>query len=158
MRALHLTTIALLSMTGVAAHAQTPLPPADMSQTNGARPGHVPGVGTSLPLSNKASNIDQTDTKQGYAPTLPGSGLGADARPNAYLHVARDALAAGRTGQAQQALEMAETRLLDRSVVATQSNDTSANPRVAMITAAREALGHGDKSGAMQQIDAALAR
>jgi hypothetical protein len=151
MRKLQVLTIAMLGFSVAAAHAQ-PVP------ASPARPGHVPGIGQSLPLSNNASNINAADSKQGDAPTLPGPGLGNDARPEAYLQAAHDALAGGRTGQAQQALEMAETRLLDRSVVADKANDPSQGRRVSQITAAREALGRGDKSSAMSMIDAALVR
>ena len=154
MRLRYLTIIALLSVGCTAALAQTS-PPAN---NTGIRPGHEPGVGQSLPLSDKASNITPDDAKTLYAPTLPDVGLGDNASPEAYLQFARDALQTGHTGLAQQALEMAETRLLDRGVEATKVNEPSRNHRVAQIMAAREALGHGNIPLAVGEIDAALKR
>jgi hypothetical protein len=90
-------------------------------------------------------------------PALPSPELPANASPNDYLRAARGALATGRTGEAQQALEMAETRALDRSVPLFQTNTPSKAPLVARIRAARDALGTGDRSATMRAIDAALA-
>ena len=73
-----------------------------------------------------------------------------------FLMAARSALMAGRTGQAQQSLEMAETRSLDRSVPQGQTNIPSDSPRVAQIRDARRALGSGDMAQALQLIDLAL--
>jgi hypothetical protein len=124
-----------------------------------ARPGHVPGVGESLPLSSKASNINSSDTTAGVAPTLPATGLGDDRTPQAYLREARsDLVAKGRTGQAQQAMEMAETRALDRSVVATQVSEPDGSRLVQQIHDARMALGHSDTASAIRLIDLALAQ
>lgn len=162
MRSVNILMVGLLSMTALPALAQTSPSAASPSATSlsatGARPGHEPGVGTSLPLSNHASNIDSTDTKSTIAPTLPASGLGPDGTPADYLRAARAALMAGQTGQAQQSLEMAETRLLSRSVPQGQTDSLSNNPRVAEIENARHALGNGDKAGAVQMIDQALSR
>ena len=80
------------------------------------------------PTSNKASNIGAADTASPIAPALPSPDLGPGAPPLAFLHAARAALATGRTGEAQQALEMAETRLLDRSTPLFQTNDPSTQP------------------------------
>ena len=68
----------------------------------------------------------------------------------------RASLAAGRTGQAQQSLEMAETRALDRSVAQGQTNTPSDSQLVSRIRDARGALGGGDRARAMQLIDLAL--
>jgi hypothetical protein len=73
----------------------------------GARPGNEVGTGSSLPLSDRASNIGSGDTRSGITPNLPSPVLGEDAPVQAYLQAARSALIAGRTGEAQQALEMA---------------------------------------------------
>ena len=154
MRYANILMAGLLSMAVVPALAQTP--PGTLG-TTGARPGHEPGVGTSLPLSNKASNIDSSDTKSTIAPTLPGPGLGGDAMPRQYLNAARAALMANQTGRAQQSLEMAETSLLSRSVPQDQTNSPSSNPLVGQIENARHALGNGDKAGAVQIIDQMLA-
>ncbi len=133
MKTLVLVAAAVLALGAAQAVAQTLPPP--------ARPGHVPGVGESLPKSNKASNINGSDTPSGVAPTLPAS----------------DLVATGRTGQAQQALEMAETRALDRSVVATEAGTPNASTLVQRIHDARMALGHADTASAIRLIDLALA-
>ncbi|MDE2517232.1 MAG: hypothetical protein KGL12_14490 [Rhodospirillales bacterium] len=152
-----------LSLAAVPAMAQTASGMAPMGQSapmpesaTGARPGHVPGVGPSLPLSNKASNIGSSDTTAKIAPTLPGPGLGENASSDSYLRAARAALAAGQTGVAQESLGRAETQLLSRSVPQGETMRVSSNPRVTMIEQARKALGAGDRAGAMQIIDQAL--
>jgi len=122
----------------------------------GARPGHEPGSGISYPVSPKASNIDRADSRSLIAPTLPTPALGAKARPADYLNAARYSLATGRTGEAQQALEMAQTRLLDRSVPYKGTNTPSVNPAVSQITEALHALAAGDHARAMQIIDATI--
>ncbi|MBO0711077.1 MAG: hypothetical protein J2P47_07355, partial [Acetobacteraceae bacterium] len=122
----------------------------------GARPGHEPGSGISYPVSPRASNIDPGDSRSLIAPTLPTPALGAKAGPADYLNAARYSLAAGRTGEAQQALEMAQTRLLDRSVPYKGTNTPSGNPAVGQITEALHAIAAGDRARAMQIIDATL--
>ncbi len=90
-------------------------------------------------------------------PPLPTPELGEGAAPSAYLQAAIGALATGHTGEAQQALEMAQTRLLDRSVPLGQTNTPSANPAVDQISAALQALAAGDRAGCMTRIQAAQA-
>lgn len=121
-----------------------------------ARPGHEPGVGLSYPLSPNASNIDRGNTRSTIAPSLPSPGLGANAPPVQFLQAARGALAAGRTGEAQQAMEMAQTRLLDRSVAYDATGTPSANPAVAQISEALRALAAGDRARALQIVDAVI--
>jgi hypothetical protein len=121
-----------------------------------ARPGHAPGEGVSYPLSNSSSNIGPADTRSTIAPTLPTPAVGPGAGPVQYLQAARASLAAGRTGEAQQSLEMAQTRLLDRSVPYDATNRPSANPAVSQISEALRALGAGDRMRAMQIIDATI--
>jgi hypothetical protein len=122
----------------------------------GARPGHVPGVGQSLPMSNAASNIDATDTRSTIAPTLPDAAIGDNAAPRAYVREARDDLAAGRTGQAQQDLEMAQTRMLDRVIPPGHDGGPSHNRTIDRINDARTALGNGDVQRATSIIDDTL--
>ena len=124
----------------------------------GARPGNVVGTGNSLPLSDQASNMNQTDTRSPIAPRLPSPAVGPDAGTRQYLMAARTALAAGRTGEAQEALERAETRLLDRSVAPSRVNDALQGPGISDVTAARQALAARDRAGAIRIVDAALAR
>jgi hypothetical protein len=154
MRTLTIATAALLGITAASALAQAP---SGMNPVTGARPGHDVGIGESLPRSNKASNIVPTDTHSNIAPTLPPSAIGGDAASLDYLRAARASLVAGRTGQAQQSLEMAETRALDRSVAQGQTDTPSQSLLVSQIRDARHALGAGDNRGAIQFIDRALA-
>jgi hypothetical protein len=109
------------------------------------------------PTSSNASNIDGTDTSSPIAPALPAPDLPMGSSPEAFLHAARAALATGRTGEAQQALEMAETRLLDRSTKLFQTNDPSRNPLIKQIGDARRALGNGDRAQSMKLLDQAIA-
>jgi hypothetical protein len=120
------------------------------------RPGHAPGEGVSYPLSDRSSNIGPADTRSTIAPTLPTPAVGPGAGPVQYLQAARASLAAGRTGEAQQSLEMAQTRLLDRSVPYAATDRPSANPAVSQISEALRALGSGDRMRAMQIIDATI--
>lgn len=108
------------------------------------------------PLSNRASNIDQNDTQSDIAPALPSTGLGSNASPLDYLHAAESALLAGQTGQTQEALAQAETRLLNRSVPYGMVNMPSRNPAVADITGALHALAAGDRATCLQYIRAAI--
>jgi hypothetical protein len=153
MRYVSFATVALLSMAAMQALAQAP---SNLDPATGARPGHEPGVGDSLPLSNNASNIGPADTQSTIAPTLPTPSVSETATTREYLQAARASLVAGRTGQAQQSLEMAETRALDRVVPQGQTNAPSDSQMVARIHDARHALGSGDSAHAIQLIDLAL--
>ena len=132
-----------------------------MRQTDGTtntaeiRPGHEPGVGDSFPASNKASNITASDTRSPIAPRLPAPGVG-DATPAAYLSAAQSALDAHQTGRAQEALERAETAMLQRSVPADMAATPDQRPGVMQVKMARDALAKGDVRGAKQAISAAM--
>jgi hypothetical protein len=152
MRYVNLATVALLGMTSISALAQAP----GLDPATGARPGHEPGIGDSLPRSNNASNIGPADTRSDIAPTLPPSSVGENATVRDYLAAARASLVAGRTGQAQQSLEMAETRALDRSIVPDQVGVPSGSQFISRIGDARRALGNGDSAKAIASIDLAL--
>ena len=153
MRGIHFTAAALLAMSVTPALA---LAPSSTDSATGTRPGHEVGVGDSLPRSDKASNIVPGDTRSRNAPTLPRSGIGENSAPQDYLRAARASLVAGHTGQAQQSLEMAETRALDRSVAQGETNAPSDSQLVSRIRDARRALGSGDRAHAIQLIDTAL--
>ncbi len=114
---------------------------------------HEPGTGQSGPASSRASNIDGASTGSPIAPHLPTPD--ASGGPESFLRAADQALAARRTGEAQQALEMAETRLLDRST-AIGGVAPSDNPQVRAVSAALQALGHGDIGGAQAATRAAM--
>jgi hypothetical protein len=130
--------------------------PPGANPTTGARPGNDVGTGMSMPMGTTASNINPTDTHSEIAPNLPSPDLGEGASAQAYLIAARNSLAAGKSGEAQQSLEMAETRLLDRSTPLFQTNTPSHNPAVAQISQALQALAAGDRSRCMQLIEAAI--
>jgi hypothetical protein len=131
--------------------------PPGTSPTTGARPGNDVGTGMSMPMGNRASNIDRRDTNQVIAPNLPSPGVGDSASIIAYLRAAQGALAGGRTGEAQQSLEMAQTRMLDRSVPLGQTNTPSDNPAVQQVSQALRALAGGDRAACMSMIEAAMA-
>jgi hypothetical protein len=134
----------------------TTTPPAGASYATGARPGNDIGTGMSLPMGTSASNINGQDTRSEIAPNLPSPQVGPNASPVDYLRAAQSALSAGQTGEAQQALEQAQTRLLDRSVPYGQTNNPSDNPAVAQITRALNALAAGDRGQCMQLIQSAI--
>jgi hypothetical protein len=129
--------------------AQSPYP-------TGARPGNEIGTGQSLPLSNNASNIRPSDTSSVIAPRLPSPNLSDSATPRDFLIAARQALAGNRTGEAQEALERAESRALAGNVLATDISQPSQQMAIRNIAAARRALASGDKGAAIQAVDVAL--
>jgi hypothetical protein len=108
------------------------------------------------PYSTAPSNINPLDTQSTIAPALPAPNVPENERPSRFLRAARGALAAGRTGEAQEALEMAQTRMLDRSVALGRTNHTSRNPTVSEISQALQALAANDRSGCIQLIQAAI--
>jgi hypothetical protein len=132
-----------------------PLPPG-VDPDTGARPGNEIGTGASLPMSDKASNITPTDTTSMLAPNLPSPPIGENASPRDYLLAARAALLLGRTGEAQQALEMAETRALDRSVPLFKTDVRVKDTLIGEIEQALQALSGDDRGRAVQIIEAAL--
>ncbi len=162
MRKFALPCAVLLSLASGAAFAQSGVPmtaqgvPPGANPETGARPGNDIGTGMSMPMGSNASNINSGDTKSPIAPNLPSPQLGENASAQDYLVAARNALAAGRTGEAQQAMEEAQTRLLDRSVPLFQTNTPSQNPVVGQISQALQALAGGDKGRCMQLIEAAI--
>jgi hypothetical protein len=109
------------------------------------------------PMSTQASNIDKTDTRTTYAPALPAPPMSAESSPRDLLMAAQHDLMHHQTGAAQQALEMAETRVLDRTVPAGEGSMPDGNPMVGQISQALHLLGTGDVRGASQVIDSALA-
>lgn len=139
----------LLLLAGVAL-AQTP-----PATPNGARPGNVIGTGQSLPRSDTASHTPGSMPRSTIAPNLPSPPVGPNASPAQLLQAARSALAAGRTGEAQQSLEMAQTRALDRSVPMGTTGQPSQSPLVQAISDALRSLGTHDRTATMQAIDRA---
>jgi hypothetical protein len=88
---------------------------------------------------------------------LPSPDLPEGSRPSDYLRAAQGALAAGRAGEAESALEMAQTRMLDRSVPLGQTNYPSDNPTIGQIAQARQALEAHDRLACLQAIQTAIA-
>ncbi len=162
MRQFTLPCALLFALASGAAPAQTGVPltpqgvPPGANPATGARPGNEIGTGMSMPMGSTATNISSADTNSPIATNLPSPDLPEGASAQAYLIAARNALAAGRTGEAQQAMEMAETRLLDRSTPLFQTNTPSANPVISQISQALQALAAGDKPRCMQLIEAAI--
>ena len=103
--------------------------------------------GAGSPSSQSASNITAADTRSEIAPRLPDPGAGGNS-PEAYMAAAQRALASGRTGAAQEALERAETRLLTRSTEPGMASSPSDMPMVRQISDARRALANRDTAGA----------
>ena len=133
-----------------------PAPPSIAQSPTGARPGNIPGTGQSLPTSGQSSNITPGNTASVIAPRLPEPPLDDNAPPRAFLAAARSALAAGRTGEGQEALERAESRMLDRAVRPSRANEPNRAPLVTQIAQARDALAAGDVGGAIRLIDIAM--
>jgi hypothetical protein len=140
--------------------SETPARPRHRSMSSNAGSSghwaHQPGTGESGPASSQASNIDSADTHSAIAPHLPSPDVGENANPDRYLHVAERAIRAHKTGEAQQALEMAETRLLDRSTAPNAASQPDQNPRIAAVTAARKALASKDWASARKSIQEAM--
>ncbi len=143
--------LVLLLLTGTAAAQPYPSSP----QTgDGARPGNDIGTGMSLPRSNKAGNLNAATTNSDLAPNLPAP-VGVDSVHD-LLVTARQALAANQTGAAQEALERAESRALDRDITPGTERIPDQNPQVAAIAQARDALANNNLQGAIAIVDGAL--
>ena len=162
MRSLALSFTILAGLAGAPVLAQTGVPvtpqgvPPGANPATGARPGNDIGTGMSMPMGTRASNIDAADTRSVIAPNLPSPPLDRNASAADYLRAAQTALQADRTGEAQQSLEMAQTRLLDRSVPMGQTNNPSDNPAVTQVSQALRALAAGDRAQTMQLIQSAI--
>ncbi len=162
MRSLALSFTVLAGLAGAPVLAQTAVPvtpqgvPPGANPATGARPGNDIGTGMSMPMGTHASNIDAGDTRSTIAPNLPSPPIGPNANAADYLRAAQSALQANRTGEAQQSLEMAQTRLLDRSVPMGQTNNPSDNPAVSQVSQALKALAAGDRAQTMQLIQSAI--
>jgi hypothetical protein len=160
MRSLAMSVTVLATLAGTPVLAQSTItvqgvPPGTNPET-GARPGNEVGTGMSMPMGYRASNIDHNNTHSLIAPNLPSPQVGPNANAADLLRAAQSALRAGRTGEAQQSLEMAQTRLLSRSVPMGQTNNPSDNPAVSQISQALRALSAGDRAQTMQLIQAAI--
>lgn len=111
--------------------------------------------GAGSPRSSRASNIAPSNTHSEIAPRLPNPASASNS-PEAYLAAAQRALASGRTGAAQEALERAETRVLSRSTDPSAAATPADMPMVQQIGQARQALAARDIPGARSAIRAAM--
>lgn len=80
---------------------------------------------------------------------LPAPALDDNAPPRAFIEAAMHAIAAGNTGEAQEAIERAESRLLTRSVKPSQARTPDQKPLIQQLADARHALASGDRMGAI---------
>ena len=108
------------------------------------------------PISSQSSHTPGSAPGSAIAPRLPEPAGGDGGSPEQFLHEADRALMMHKTGLAQQALEMAETRMLDRSTVASDASTPDAEPEVRALRRAREALGRHDLREAHEAIREAL--
>ena len=145
--------VTLLAALAAPAAAQTPGQYAPDGQY--VRPGNEVGTGQSLPYSDQPSNLEPSPLPYGYR--LPTPEVDENAPVSVFLSAARRALVAGRGGEAQEALERAESRALSRSVRPSRAGQPSRQPVVASISAARAALAGGDRMRVLELIDSALA-
>jgi|GEM_PF-6075339 len=78
-------------------------------------------------------------------------------RPMRWVREAREAVNAGRLGQANELIERAETRILTRGTYTAQADMPMQDPTLTRLNAARAAIQRQDRTGARQELDAALA-
>ena len=90
------------------------------------------------------------------AKALPAPALGEDASSVELLRAAENALAAGRVDEAREAMEMAQTRLLDRSEPIGVPWTPSDKPAVKLISQGLQALTAGDRMTCLRMIQAAM--
>jgi hypothetical protein len=88
---------------------------------------------------------------------LPVPAMPEGSKVSDYLRAAQGAVAANNLGEAESALEMAQTRLLDRSVPLGQTGVPSNSPLIEQISQARQALQAKDRQTCLQIISTALA-
>ncbi len=88
---------------------------------------------------------------------LPAPTINDDSSPLAFLLAAKSAVEAGRWGEAQEALERAESRVLTRSERPSRASAPSAQQIVGTLQRARRAVEARDRATASDAIGAALA-
>jgi hypothetical protein len=115
------------------------------------------GATQAQPVTRPASNTTPYDARSVIAPALPVPLVPSADPPFAFLTAARSAVVVGRTGKAQEALERAETRLLDRNLPSAAAAVPDNQQAVLAIGAARRALAAHDRQAAIIAIDDALA-
>lgn len=88
---------------------------------------------------------------------LPAPAIDEDSSPLAFLLAAKSAVEAGRWGEAQEALERAESRVLTRSERPSRASAPSTQQIVGTLQRARRAVEARDRAKASDTIGAALA-
>ncbi len=114
--------------------------------------GMVPAPPSHQPMVRHPTNINASDSRSIISPSLPQPPVGPNADATQYLQAAQRALMRGRGGEAQAALENAETWLLNRSVPAGAVNQPDQNPAVTNISSALQALAAGNRAQAMNLV------
>ncbi len=79
------------------------------------------------------------------APRLPTPPVSPNAPPPVFLRDAQRSIEAGRTGEAMEALERAETRILEVIAAPPRPEGPASNPFITGIHNARAALARGDR-------------
>jgi len=104
------------------------------------------------PVSRQATNLNAQTTRSVISPSLPAPPVGANGDATQFLQAAQAALSRNQTGEAQQALENAETFILNRSVPQGAVNNPDGSPAVHNINAALQALAANDRARSMDLI------
>lgn len=136
MRSLFLTSAAFVLSTGIA-FAQT----ATSSNT-------VPPAGAPRNMVPPAGAVPSASQSMGN------TGSGANAAM--YLHMAQGAVSKGNKSAALEDLSRAETRMLSRSVPASEAGQPINSPGVAAVRNARAAINAGNMSEASKDINTAM--
>ncbi len=121
-----------------------------------AAPAWAQTGGASL-MQDAGSLLGGAASQSGLAGKLPIPQVPNDSALS-YLKAARNALAGGKKGLAQEALERAESRLLTRDVAPSQAGSAISDPSVGEISKALQALASGQNSTAIQILDALIAK
>ena len=105
-----------------------------------------------------AAMLGTTLALPALAQTSPPPGQAGDGgtQPQDFLTRAQQDVQHRRAAAAEEALEQAETRLLDRSTLASEADQPDSSPAVQAISQAIAALGKHDWQTARQQIDTAM--
>ena len=93
----------------------------------------------------------------GQCASIAGPLVPENERPHAFLAAAWSAVDRGQSEEAQDALQRAEARLLDRAVAMNSAQKPDDRRAVLGIGVARQALAAGDRPGALRAIDDACA-
>jgi hypothetical protein len=117
--------------------------------TGQAMPGDTTGGGSMPGMKPHRMHARAAGHDSGMMP-------GADASAEQYLTEAQRALQHRRGAMADDALEHAETRLLDRSTAPDAAARPDDGPTIRQISQAREAIGHRDWPAADRAISEAL--